>query len=187
MRRLNLKLFPFAQSPMNPQYQSANAVLLCVKEKLAQAREARPAEILNTIVAALSDGRRYQWTGIYLAVENLSMRQASSGPAPETISLSDVRAEIVVPIRLGARTLGLIVAETGRTAVGKERALLRQVAKLVARYLTTDRSKQLLRQTREKAQCEKVQAEANAEKPHESPQPARPAVRKAAAGELISR
>ncbi|HET9284404.1 MAG TPA: hypothetical protein VFR24_20820 [Candidatus Angelobacter sp.] len=172
---------------MNPQYQSANAVLLCVKEKLEQAREARPAEILNAIVAALSNGRRYQWTGIYLAIENLSVRQASSGPAPKTISLSDVRAEIVVPIRLGARTLGLIVAETGRTAVGKERALLRQVAKLVARYLTTDRSKQLLRQTREKAQREKAKAEANAERPHKSPQSARLGVRKAAAGELISR
>ncbi|HKV95576.1 MAG TPA: hypothetical protein VJW20_23725 [Candidatus Angelobacter sp.] len=167
---------------MTQHYQSANAVLLCMKEKLALAHEARPAEILDAIVAALSDGRGYQWTGIYLAVESLSVRQASSGPAPESIGLGDVRAEIVVPIRLGARTLGLIVAETGRAAVGRERALLQQVAKLVARYLTTDRSKQLLRKTREKAQ-----AEANVERPHKSPQPARLAVRKAAAGELIPR
>lgn len=172
---------------MTQHYQSTNAVLLCVKEKLAQAREARPAEILDAIVAALSDGRSYQWTGIYLAVENLSVRQASSGPAPESIGLSDVREEIVVPIRLGARTLGLIVAETGRASVSAERALLQQVAKLVARYFTTNRSKQLLRQTREKAQREKAQAEANAGQPHKSPQSARLAVRKAAAGELIPR
>lgn len=167
---------------MTQSCQSANAVFLCVKEKLALAREARPSEILDAVVAALSDGRGYLWTGIYLAVENLSVRQASSGPAPESIGLSDVRAEIVVPIRLGARTLGLIVAETGRASVGRERALLQQVAKLVARYLATDRSKQLLRKTREQAQ-----AEANAERPHKSPQPARLAVRKAAAGELITR
>ena len=172
---------------MNRHHQSPNAVLLCVKEKLALAREAKPAETLNAIVAALSDGRGYHWTGIYLAVENFSVRQASSGPAPESIGLSDVKAEIAVPIRLGARTLGLIVAETGTASVSAERALLQQVAKLVARYLTTNRSKQLLRQTREKAQREKVQAEANAEHPHKSPQPARLAVRKAAAGELTSR
>ncbi|HZS27966.1 MAG TPA: hypothetical protein VFB76_12115 [Candidatus Angelobacter sp.] len=172
---------------MTQRYQSANAVLLCVKEKLALAREATPTEILDAVVAALSDGRGYQWTGIYLAVENLGVRQASSGPAPESIGLGDIRAEIVVPVRLGARTLGLIVAETGRASVSAERALLQQVAKLVARYLTTDRSKQLLRQTREKAQREKALSEANAEHPHKSPQPARLAVREAAAGELISR
>lgn len=167
---------------MIQRYQSANAVLLCVKEKLALAHEAEPAETLDVIVSALSDGRGYHWTGIYLAVEDLSVRQAASGPAPASVSLSDVRAEIAVPIRLGVRTLGLIVAETGRAGASQERALLQQVAKLVARYLTTDRSKQLLRKTREQ-----VQAEANAERPHKSPQSARPSVRKAAAGETIPR
>jgi hypothetical protein len=167
---------------MTQRYQSANAVLLCVKEKLALVHEVKPAGILDAIVAALSDGRGYQWTGIYLGIKDLSVRQASTGPAPVSISLGDVRSEIVVPIRLGARTLGLIVAETGRTAARQERVLLHQVAKLVAQYLTTDRSKQLLRKTRER-----VQAEANAERPHKSPQSARPAVRKAAAGETIPR
>jgi GAF domain-containing protein len=166
---------------MAQRYQSANAVLLCVKEKLAAVREMKPEEILDAIAAALCDGRGYRWTGIYLAIEDLSLRQASSGPAPANVGLRDVGAEIVVPIKLGVRTLGLIVAETGR-AGSQERALLQQVAKLVAQYLTTDRSKQLLRKTRER-----VRAEANAERPHKSPQSARPAERKAAAGETIHR
>ncbi|HKD82278.1 MAG TPA: hypothetical protein VKH81_21475 [Candidatus Angelobacter sp.] len=167
---------------MTQRYQSANAVLLCVKEKLALARESRPAEILDAIVTTIVEGRGYHWTGVYLAVEDLSVRQASSGPAPAIIGLADVRAEIVVPIKLGVRTLGLIVAETGRAAASQERALLLQVAKLLAQYFTTDRSKQLLRHTRET-----VRAKANPDQPHKSPQSARPAVRKAAAGETITR
>jgi GAF domain-containing protein len=166
---------------MAQRYQSANAVLLGVKEKLAAAREMKPEETLDAIAAALCDGRGYRWTGIYLAVEDLSVRQAASGPAPESLALRDIKAEIVVPVRLGARTLGVVVAETGR-AGSQERALLQQVAKLVAQYLTTDRSKQLLRKTRER-----IRAEANAERPHKSPQSARPAERKAAAGETIPR
>ncbi len=166
---------------MAQRYQSANAVLLCVKEKLASVHETEPEGILDAIAAALCDGRGYRWTGIYLAIEDLSVRQAASGPAPASIGLGDVRAEIVMPIKLGVRTLGLIVAETGR-AGSQERALLQQVAKLVAQYLTTDRSKQLLRKTRER-----VRAEANAERPHKSPQSARPEVRKAAAGDTIPR
>ena len=167
---------------MSQRYQSANAVLLCVREKLALAHEAKPEEMPDSVVALLSGGRGYQWTGIYLAVEDFSVRQAASGPAPASVSLGDVRSEIVVPIKLGIRTLGLIVAETGRAGAGQERALLQQVAKLVARYLTTNRSKQLLRKTRER-----VRAEANAERPHKSPQSARPEARKAAAGETIPR
>jgi putative methionine-R-sulfoxide reductase with GAF domain len=167
---------------MIQRYQSAHAVLLCVKEKLAQAQEAKPAEILHAMVTALAEGRGYRWTGIYFVVEDLSVCQAASGPAPASIDLGGVSSEIVVPIRLGVRTLGLIVAETGRAMAGQERALLQQVAKLVARYLTTNRSKQLLRKTRER-----IRAEANAERPHKSPQSARPAARKAAAGEIIPR
>ncbi len=167
---------------MNQRHQSANAVLLCVKEKLAQAQEAKPAEILHAIVAALAEGRGYRWAGIYFAVEDLSVRQAASGPAPANIDLGGVSSEIVVPIRLGVRTLGLIIAETGRAGTGQERALLQQVARFVARYLTTNRSKQVLRKTRER-----IRAEVDAERPHKSPQSARPAARKAAAGETISR
>jgi hypothetical protein len=58
--------------------------------------------------------------------------------------------------------------------------LLQQTAKLVAQYLTTDRAKQLLRKTRERARTD-----AAAVQPHKLPQSARPAARRVAAGERI--
>lgn len=171
---------------MTERLQSAHAVLLCVKEKLASGRNERPADVLEAIAATLSQGRGYLWTGIYLAVERLGVRKASSGAAPVAMELDDVRSEVAVPIRLGARTLGLIVAETGRPVAGQERALLQQVARLIAQYLTSDRSKQLLRKTRQQAQIETA-TKTSKERPHKSPQSARPAARRAAAGERIPR
>lgn len=167
---------------MTKHLQSAQAVLLCVKDRLASGREERPADVLESIAATLSQRRGYLWAGIYLAVEKLGVRQASSGAAPTAMELDDVRGEIVVPIRLGVRTLGLIVAETGRPAAGQERALLQQAAKLIAQYLTRERSKQLLRETRQQIQIETIK-----ERPHKSPQSARPAAHRAAAGERIPR
>ena len=171
---------------MTERLQSAHAVLLCVKERLASGREERPADVLEAIAATLSQGRGYLWTGIYLAVEKLGVRQASSGAAPAALELDDVRSEIALPIRLGARTLGLIVAETGRPLARQERALLQQVARLIAQYLTSDRSKQLLRKSRQQVQVATV-IETSKERPHKSPQSARPAARRAAAGERIPR
>jgi hypothetical protein len=178
---------------VNERHQSSSAVLAAIRERLASARSTKPAEILDTIVTALTEGRGYAWAGIYLVVENLGVREASSGhtAGPASMSLEEVSAEIAVPIRLGARTLGLIVAETGqalsstlpsvRGAARQERVLLQQTAKLIAQYLTTDRAKQLLRKTREKAR------ETAAVQPHKTPQSARPTVRRAAAGERLTR
>lgn len=170
---------------MTQRHQSSRAVLASIREKLASARSARPQEILDAIVTTLSEGRGYAWTGIYVAIENVGVRQASSGSGttPASMSLDELQAEIAVPIKLGARMLGLIIVETGRTAVARqERVLLQQTAKLIAQYLTTDRAKQLLRQTREKARSGAAEVQ-----PHKSPQSARPAVRRAAAGERIPR
>jgi hypothetical protein len=182
---IKLELFPAEQdfNHLIQRYQSAHAVLMAVRERLASARASRPEEVLDAVVTSLFYGRGYPWIGIYFAIEGLGVRQASSGPAPAGMGLVDVKSEVAVPIRLGTRTLGLIVAESGRpSGASQERALLQQVAKIVAQYLTTDRAKQLLRKTREKAR-----AEAGAEQPSKSPQSARPAVRKAAAGGRILR
>jgi putative methionine-R-sulfoxide reductase with GAF domain len=155
-------------------------VLASIREKLASARTSKPSEILEIVVEALSEGRGYAWIGIYLAVENHETWKAASGPARARIDISGVKAEIAVPIRLGARTLGLIVADAGRSAPPRqERVLLQQTAKLVAQYLTTNRAKQLLRKTRESVR------ESAVAQPHKSPQSARPVVRRAAAGERI--
>ncbi len=185
---------------MTQHYQSVNVVLAAIKARLGAARTTKPADVLDAIVEALAEGRGYRWIGIYLATERLGVRQSSvrqssmrqssmsqpssgTGPAPASMELDDVTSEIAVPIKLGVRTLGLIVAETGRTgAARQERMLLQQVAKMVAQYFTIDRAKQLLRKTREQAR-----AETAADQTRKSPQSARPAVRKAAAGERIPR
>jgi hypothetical protein len=185
-----------------PRYQPSSAVLASIREKLVSAWASNPQEILDAIVEALSEGRGYAWIGIYLAVESQGVWQAASGPAPASIDVSEVKTEIAVPIRLGARTLGLIVAKTGRGSTSgqgarQERVLLQQTAKLVAQYLTTNRAKQLLRKTRkgvrEAARSDPRETGAGREprtttaKPHKSPQSARPVARRAAAGERIPR
>jgi hypothetical protein len=184
-------------------YQSSSAVLSSIRQKLASPRSTRPEDVLEGIVSALAEGRGYAWAGIFLAIENLGVRQAVSGSSCIAQSqpgragdgipmpVNEPNAEIAVPIRLGARTLGLIIVETRRAlgserqpsrgASRQERVLVEQTAKLVARYLTTDRAKQLLRKTRQHAR------ETAAAQPHKSPQSARPAVRRAAAGDRIPR
>src|SRR5882672_880160 len=99
---------------------------------------AQPAEALDGVVEALCRGRGYSWIGMYLAVDNLGVRQSSSGPAPASATMADLHGEITVPIKQGTRTLGLLVAETGRQASSarQDRALLQQVTKLIARYVT---------------------------------------------------
>jgi GAF domain-containing protein len=164
--------------------QSANAALASVRERLASAPYAEPAHVLGGVVEALSRGRGYAWTGIYVAIENQGICQASSGPAPAGVTIDDLQAEIVVPIKRGARTLGLLVAETGnRVGVASpERALLQRVTKLIARYFAANRAKQVLR-----AAHEKIHPEPEHVRKSKSPQSARPALRKAAAGEQFPR
>lgn len=187
---------------MTQRYQASSGVLSSIRQKLALARNRKPEEILDEVAAALTQGRGYAFAGIYLAIEKMGVRQASSGSSligqtqyervdstHTATALDSVNAEIAVPIRLGARTLGLIVVESGWTsgsqahgAARQERVLVEQTARLVAQYLTTDRAKQLLRKTRERAR-----QTAGAVQPHKSPQSARPALRRAAAGERSAR
>ena len=168
---------------MKKRHLSANAVFLCVKEKLAQAGNSKPVDVLDETVAAIAEGRGYRWAGIYVTINRVGVCQASTGPAPSTqqtnsapAGVGGARSEVVVPIKLGARTLGLIVAETGKAGTSQERALLQRVSRLVARYFTMPTSKQLLRQTREKAR-------AQSERHSKPPQSERPVTRKTVAGE----
>ena len=101
-----------------------------------------------------------------------------------SMCFTETKSEIVLPIRIGSRILGVIDVESDRLdAFGsQERALLEQAAKLLARYLTTDRGKLLLRKAREKSHAVKAETE-----PHKRPQSARPELGRAAAGEHFSR
>ncbi|HEY1525057.1 MAG TPA: GAF domain-containing protein [Candidatus Angelobacter sp.] len=196
---------------MNEQLQSANAVVTSVKKRLASAIKFDPAT-LDGVVETLTRGRGYAWTGVYLggvsladgmsvsqssiyksSIRRSSIRESSireslilqsmSGPAPASTTMADVDAEIAVPIKLGARTLGIVVAETGRrSAPRQDRELLRQVTKLIAQYLTANSVQRAPRKTRERLQAEP----ALTQKP-KGPHSARPAARKAAAGEQSPR
>lgn len=96
----------------------------------------------------------------------------------------ETKSELVQPIKIGTRILGVIDVESDRRdAFGsQEAALLEQVAQLLARYLTTDQGKLLLRKAREKSYSVNGETE-----PHKRPQSARPSFSRAAAGEHSTR
>ena len=168
---------------MNQYLQSADALVASVRERLAATAGFEPVQLLDGVVEALT--QRYSSVEIYLAVAGAGVCKARSGHAQGGTTMAEVNAEIAVPIMLGAKTLGLLVAETGssarhgaRSTPRQERALLQQVAELIAEYLAASRDKQAPRKT-----SEKLQAGSVATAKPKGPQPARAAVRKAAAGD----
>jgi GAF domain-containing protein len=181
---------------MNQHLQSTNAVVTSVRERLAAIVRSEPAQLLEGVVKALTDAQRYSSVEIYLALEGMGVCRSRSHAAGGT-TMADVNAEIAVPIMLGTKTLGLLVVETGRTlgsarhwaqcAPRQERALLEQVAKLIAEYvaasrLTVNLGKQAPRKTSDKLNA----APMPTAKP-KGPQSARAAVRKATAGDHFPR
>ena len=95
----------------------------------------------------------------------------------------ETKSEIVLPIKIATRVLGVIDVESDRLDAfsRQEAVLLRQVARMLARYLTTNKGKLLMRKAREQSQAH-VEAE-----PHKRPQSERPALTRAAAGERSAR
>jgi hypothetical protein len=167
---------------MNQHLQSTNAVIASVRERLASIASSEPAQLLEAVVEALTDAQRYSSVEIYLALEGMGVCRSRSHAAGGT-TMADVNAEIAVLIMRGAKTLGLLVAETGsRSTPRQERALLEQVAKLIAEYVAANRDKQTSRKT-----SDKLNAGAVAAAKPKAPQSARAAVRKAAAGDHFPR
>jgi hypothetical protein len=177
-------------------YQSAHDVLESVRNKLASAATATAfpgdKDVLQQVTDILSRGRGYSWVGIYLAVEDNS-GAAQAGRLAQAESTSNAagsgrfpedKSEMVVPIRIGARTLGMIDVESGHVhdLGSQERALLGQVAAALAQYLTTGPGKLQRRHAREREAG--AQAEGH---PQKGPQPARPERSRAAAGEHSTR
>src|SRR4029077_2922077 len=118
-----------SKKSVTEQLQSPSLVLTTVKERLSSSAMAQPAEALDGVAEVLCRGRGYSWLGIYLAVEDLGVKQCSRGDAPASATMADLHGEIAVPVKQGTRTLGLIIAETGRQASSarQDRALLQQV------------------------------------------------------------
>ena len=201
---------------MTQSHRSAQDVLKSIKELLSSAWGKNPAEVLDEVVEKLHEGRRYFWTGLYLAAGNKVVRQCFRGPVPPCHSfqlgvgnvgttgqtgvtkvIADVssdptysmcfletKSEIVVPVKIGTRILGVIDVESDRLNAfsSQERALLEQTAEQIARFLTTDQGKLLLRKARE--QSSKIAAETE---PHKAPKSERPEKSRAAAGDRVSR
>ena len=162
---------------------STNAVITSVRELLAAIASSEPAKALDGVVETLTHAQRYSSVEIYLALDGLGVCKSSSEHALRNTTMADVNAEIAVPIMLGAKTLGLVVAETGsRSTSRQERALLQQVAELLAKYVVASRDKQAQRKTSDKLNAGPVPTAKR-----KGPQPARAAVRKAAAGDHFPR
>jgi GAF domain-containing protein len=170
---------------VNQHLQSTNAVVASVRERLAATARLGPVQLLDGVVEALT--QRYSSIEIYLAVEGVGVCKSRGGHVQSNATMADVNAEIAVPIMLGAKTLGLLVAETGRTLGSarhwarstprQERALLHQVAELIAQYVAAS-----LRKTSNKLQTGPMPTAKR-----KAPQSARAAVRKAAAGDHFPR
>ena len=90
----------------------------------------------------------------------------------------ETKSELVQAIKIGSRILGVIDVESDQLDAfsSQEQVLLEQVADLLARYLTTDQGKLLMRKAREKSHTVKAGTE-----PHKRPQPVRPGANRAAA------
>lgn len=168
---------------MNQHLPSTNTLITSVRERLASTIE--PAKALEGVAKALA--QRYSSVEIYLALEGMGVCKWRSDAEAGT-TMADVKSEIAVPIMLGAKTLGLLVAETGKGSVSRqERSLLEQAAKLIAEHvaasrLTASRGRQAPRKTSDKHHAAPVPAAKR-----KGPQSARAAVRKAAAGDRFPR
>jgi hypothetical protein len=171
---------------MTHRLHSTNAVVVSVRERLAATAGFEPAKMLDSVVEALT--QRYSSIEIYLAVAGVGVCKSQSGQEPRDATMADVNAEIAVPIMLGTKTLGLLVVETGKTlgsarrALRQERALLHQVAELIAQSVAVNRGKQAAHKT-----SDKLHAGAVVTAKPKGAQSARAAVRKAAAGDHFPR
>jgi L-methionine (R)-S-oxide reductase len=197
---------------LTTRYRSAHDLISSLTKLLVSNPRANADDVLEEVVEQLYEGRGYFWIGIYLAAGDKVIRQCFRGPVPPCHSFAlgvgnvgtagqtgvtkiipdvstdptysmcfmETKSELVQPVKIATRILGVIDVESDRVDAfsSQERALLEQVAELLARYLTTEQGKLLLRKAREKSHGVKAETE-----PHKRPQPARPGLSRAAAGE----
>lgn len=154
-------------------YRSPQDSLSIVRGILASTSSA--AEILEQIAETLYNSRGYDWVAIYLENGDALVRRCYRGPiAAHSFSLATGDSSAtVVSIRIAARVLGTLEVQGGKAATPQDRVLLTQTADLLARFLTTDKAKLLLRKSRE----------FSAKPPAKVPQSARPRKLRAAAGD----
>ncbi len=131
---------------MKKPYRSPREVVGEVERVLAARYEPQGPSPLDEVVTLLQEGRHYRWSAIYLNVNGRTVREASAGTATERAG----GAEFSVPIRMATRSLGRVDAGADHAGEfsGEDKVLLKEVAGLLARFLT-GKGKYLVRRARE--------------------------------------
>ena len=141
-------------SPVNQRYHSIQNVLSAIRKVLVVGRvrsRVDAGEVLEQVADLLCTGRNYRWVEIYLTAGERTSTSEITEADPDNFTAVTFKFRI----RIANHTLGVIVIEPFKAefAGSKERVLMEQVAKLLARYLTLDRGKGLLRKARENSRA----------------------------------
>lgn len=166
---------------MKKPYRPPREVLAEVEHILSRRYSPSCSSPLDAVAEVLHEGRHYFRTGISLVVGEGVERQAWRGQqAPSAQS----KAELVQPIRLVGRVLGVIEVESDRPDAfsQEDRVLVKEVAGRLARFLT-GRGKYLVRKTKAAAARGVDSAAASNPERHQPSSERASAPRAAAAGE----
>lgn len=166
---------------MKTPYRPPRELLAELDEILARKYSPTDDSPLDQAVELLHEGRHYYWTRIYLVTGARADLQASRGPQSPG---SEIKSKVVQPIKIVGRVLGEIVVESDRDNAfsPKERVLLKEVGKRLARFLT-GRGKYLVRKAKEAAAAARVADAAENPERHQPASERAAAPRAAAAGE----
>ena len=116
-------------------------------QELFSRKYSNPAEALDELVALLSNGRRYEWIGIYLNAGRTSgapeWRTGEGEASPDGTKTR-------VTVKIATEVLGAIeVCHQAKTLPYEDQVLLKRVAAQLAKYLSTT-GKPLMRKLRER-------------------------------------
>jgi hypothetical protein len=129
-------------------YRSPRNVVAEIKRLIAADKPSpHPPSALARILKQLCESRHYQRAGVFLVVAGREVPRAFSGPQAAT---SKPGPELSVPIKIASHALGSLRVQLapGQVFSPEERVLLRQVAGVLALYLSS-KGKYLVLKARE--------------------------------------
>ena len=157
---------------MKTAIESPRNILVRVQKTLASRPAGKPQAALQELVDAVQSGRRYVSVAVYVAAGSEAVCQAFAGAKPlrEALRLSDgetlshetdVKFELMTPVRIANRVLALIVVRNFKALGYKERVFLKQVALAMRRFMVSSNGRLLQRKLRSKREMvEEVAADA---------------------------